>query len=119
MAKTLSRKEITDIQVLMRFIGVYCKEKHNQQKALFHSKHLILNELETYTPMLCEDCSRLLTYGLMMRLKCPNDPKPMCKKCDTQCYQGDYKTKIKKIMKFSGMFLIKHGRIDLLYHYLR
>jgi hypothetical protein len=55
---------------------------------------------------------------LTMRIKCPHDPKPMCKKCVTQCYHGEYKTKIREVMKFSGMYLVKHGRLDLLYHYL-
>jgi hypothetical protein len=52
-------------------------------------------------------------------LKCPHDPKPTCKKCKTQCYHGAYKSKIREIMKFSGMYLIKRGRLDILYHYLR
>ena len=43
----------------------------------------------------------------------------MCKKCETQCYHGDYKAKIREVMKFSGMYMIKHGRVDMLYHYLR
>jgi hypothetical protein len=68
---------------------------------------------------LCPDCTRLLTYGLAMRVKCPHDPKPMCKKCDTQCYHGEYKAKIREVMKFSGMYLMNHGRLDMLYHYLR
>ena len=54
-----------------------------------------------------------------MRLKCSHDPKPMCKKCETQCYHGEYKAKIREVMKFSGMYLVKHGRLDMLYHYLR
>ena len=47
------------------------------------------------------------------------DPKPMCKKCETQCYHGEYRAKIREVMKFSGMHLIKHGRVDMLYHYFR
>ncbi|HME44964.1 MAG TPA: nitrous oxide-stimulated promoter family protein [Syntrophorhabdales bacterium] len=49
----------------------------------------------------------------------PSDPKPMCKKCESQCYKGEYKARIREIMKFSGMRLVKRGRVDLLYHYFR
>ena len=34
------------------------------------------------------------------------------------CYKGEYKEKIREIMKFSGIYMIKHGRVDMLYHYL-
>ena len=69
--------------------------------------------------MLCPECQKLLRYGLTMRLKCPHDPKPMCKKCTTQCYKGEYKSRIREIMKFSGVYLLRHGRLDMLYHYLK
>jgi uncharacterized protein (DUF2249 family) len=69
--------------------------------------------------MLCSDCSKLLKYGLTMHLMCLHDPKPMCKKCTTQCYKGKYKSEIREIVKFSGIYLVKHGRLDMLYHYLK
>jgi len=69
--------------------------------------------------MLCLECTRLLGYGLTMRLRCPYNPKLMCKKCTTQCYKSEYKLKIREIMKFSGIYLVKHGRLNMLYHYFR
>jgi len=54
-----------------------------------------------------------------MRLRCPHSPKPMCKKCFTPCYRDDYRSRIREIMKFSGIYLVKHGRLDMLYHYLK
>ena len=44
--------------------------------------------------------------------------KPMCKKCSTHCYAPSYQEKIREVMKFSGLYLIRHGRLDLLAHYL-
>ncbi len=113
-----SKKEKNDIRTLMKFVGIYCRENHPEQKAPFSLKLFDIKELEKKEIPLCQDCTRLLTYGLTMRLKCPHDPKPMCKKCETQCYHGDYKSKIREVMKFSGMYMVKHGRVDLLYHYL-
>jgi hypothetical protein len=112
-----SKKEKDDIRVLMKFVGIYCRENHQGEKAPFSFKLSDIREIEKRM-FLCQDCTRLVTYGLTMRLKCPHDPKPMCKKCETQCYHGDYKSKIREVMKFSGMYMVKHGRVDMLYHYL-
>ena len=114
-----SKKEKDDIRTLVRFAGIYCRENHQEEKAPFSFKLFDIKEIEKKEISLCQDCSRLLTYGLTMRLKCPHDPKPMCKKCETQCYHGDYKSKIREVMKFSGMYVVKRGRVDLLYHYFR
>lgn len=154
-------KEKSDIQTLMRFIEIYCREKHPQDKTPFTFNKIYQFEFknrtrrqegddggvhlstsstqrrrqQSYTNegelvldvksirkkdiLLCPECSKFLRYGLTMRLRCPYDPKPMCKKCTTQCYKGEYKLKIREIMKFSGIYLVKHGRLDMLYHYFR
>jgi hypothetical protein len=114
-----SEKEKADIRTLMKFVGIYCQENHHGDRSPFLFKLFNIKEIEKKEISLCTDCTRLLTYGLTMRLKCPHDPKPMCKKCETQCYHGEYKSKIREVMKFSGMYMIKHGRVDLLYHYFR
>jgi hypothetical protein len=115
----ISGKEKDDIRTLMKFVSIFCRENHKGEKAPFSFKLLDTKEIDKKEVSLCPECSRLLTYGLTMRVKCPHDPKPMCKKCDTQCYRGDYKDKIREVMKFSGIYLVKHGRLDMLYHYLR
>jgi hypothetical protein len=114
-----SKKEKDDIRTLMKFVGIYCRENHPEERAPFSFKLFDIKEIEKKEIPLCQDCARLLTYGLTMRLKCPHDPKPMCKKCETQCYHGEYKSKIREVMKFSGMYVVKRGRVDLLYHYFR
>ena len=119
LKKEISDKEKADIRTLVRFVMIFCKKKNNREKTPFSFKSFDIKEIERKEISLCSDCSRLLTYGLTMRLKCPNDPKPMCKKCETQCYHSEYKAKIREVMKFSGMYLVKHGRLDMLYHFLR
>jgi hypothetical protein len=114
-----SDKEKDDIRTLMKFMGIYCRENHDGEKTPFSFKLFDVQEIEKKEIFLCPECTRLLTYGLTMRVRCPHDPKPMCKKCESQCYQGDYKTKIREVMKFSGMYMVKHGRVDMLYHYFR
>lgn len=116
--KDITKREKSDIRVLLKFVEIFCRENHDGAKKLFFYKFLDLKEIEPKGISLCSECTKLIAYGLTMRLKCPHDPKPMCKKCQTQCYRGEYKSKIREVMKFSGMYLIKRGRLDLLYHYL-
>ena len=115
----ISKKEKEDIRILLKFVSIYCGEHHEGEKTPFSLKKMDVQEIEKKEIPVCKECARLLTYGLTMRLKCPHDPKPMCKKCETQCYHGNYKAKIREVMKFSGMYMIKHGRVDMLYHYFR
>lgn len=116
--KKITEKEKNDIKILLKFVEIFCRKNHNEIKKPFSFKLLDIKGIEKKDIMLCSECNKLMAYGLTMRLRCPHDPKPMCKKCQTQCYRGDYKSKIQEVMKFSGMYLIKHGRLDLLYHYL-
>ena len=67
--------------------------------------------------MLCPDCQKLLTHGIAKLLQCTYDPKPMCKKCTTHCYAPGYRERIREVMKFSGLYLVTHGRFDMLMHY--
>jgi len=115
----ISPKEKDDIRILMKFVSIFCRENHKVEKAPFSFKLFDVKGIERKEISLCPECSRLLAYGLTMRVKCPHDPKPMCKKCESQCYKGDYKERIREVMKFSGIYLVKHGRLDMLYHYLR
>jgi hypothetical protein len=117
--RDISSEERSDIRTLIRFVAIHCREQHEEAKAPFSLKQLDIKQIEKKEVLLCHECRRLLAYGIGMRLACPHDPKPMCKKCESQCYKGEYKTKIREIMKFSGMYLVKHGRVDLLYHYFR
>ena len=115
----LSRKERRDIRVLIRFVHTFCLEKHRGDlKKPFSPPFEEVTSLSRRGMQLCESCSELLTYGIRKRFRCPYNPKPMCKKCETQCYSRNYREKVREVMRFSGPRLIKRGRLDLLYHYL-
>ena len=115
----ISSKEKSDIRTLVRFVAIYCREHHQGEKPPFSLKQFDIKPIAKGEFFVCPECRRLLAYGIGMRLACPHHPKPMCKKCENQCYKGEYKARIREIMKFSGIYLVKHGRIDLLYHYFR
>lgn len=89
-----------DHRTLAQFIEVYCREKHKASS-------------------LCTECFDLLTYAKKRRALCPYDPKPKCKNCKTHCYAPNYRDKIRSVMRFSGIFFVKHGRLDyLVSHFL-
>ena len=90
---------IRDEKILRRFISVYCREKHGKKDCL------------------CADCEALLTYALRRNEKCPLDPKPQCKDCKIHCYKPEMRQKMREVMKFSGIWHIKRGRLDWIIHY--
>ena len=115
----LDPKKARDIKILGGFVSIFCRENHREQdKDVFTIKDERLQRiLDHGSLLLCRDCRKLLYHGIAKLLQCPYDPKPMCKKCPTVCYAVGYREKIREVMKFSGLFLIKHGRLDLIAHY--
>jgi hypothetical protein len=116
----LDAKKAKDIRVLSDFVEVFCREKHKAEtKEAFKINETRLSEvLDNKHLMLCQDCSKLLYHGIAKLLLCPYNPKPTCKKCPRHCYAPGYREKMRGVMRFSGMYLVTHGRLDLLLHYL-
>jgi hypothetical protein len=115
----LDNKKSKDIRVLANFISIFCHGNHQTKaKNAFTTKDDQLRQvLGDKKLQFCPDCYKLLSHGVAKLLVCPYDPKPMCKKCEAHCYAPGYRKKIKEVMKFSGLYLIKHGRLDLMVHY--
>ncbi len=117
----LSAKDKKQLKTLSEFIKIFCREKHPalKKETPFYQKKYNLNELFKIRGFsLCSDCQTLILYATARFLACPYNPKPQCKNCATHCYQGNYREQIKEVMKFSGRYLLKRGRLDLLAHYL-
>jgi hypothetical protein len=92
--------ERKDLRLLTLFTRVYCRDHHMPQGY-----------------PLCPECRDLLRYARQRRQRCPLDPKPVCKKCPVHCYKPVHRQQVRKIMRYSGMTLVKRGRLDLLWHY--
>jgi hypothetical protein len=88
-----------DIKTLQAFTKVYCRQHHGTRGDL------------------CPECDDLLQYAIQRRERCPYDPKPACKNCQTHCYKPEYRQKIREVMKFSGIYFVKRGRIDWMIKY--
>jgi len=119
ISERLTDKKVKDIRVLGNFISIFCRENHKtEDKSVFPIKDTRLRDILGNRDMeLCPDCQKLLNHGIAKLLLCPYDPKPMCKKCETHCYAPGYREKIREVMRFSGLHLVKHGRVDLMLHY--
>jgi hypothetical protein len=115
----LSPRKRRDARVLANFVRIYCRERHRSaEKELFYPKD---EELAAHLARLrlCPECARLLTHGLAKLSQCPYEPKPSCRRCKTHCYAPGYRERIKGVMRFSGTYLVRHGRLDMLLHLLR
>ncbi|RLC68416.1 MAG: nitrous oxide-stimulated promoter family protein [Chloroflexi bacterium] len=115
----LARKQVRDARVLADFVNIFCRENHRYEpKSLFPGKDEALRRVAGDRPLLlCSDCRKLLSHGIVKLLQCPYDPRPMCKKCETPCYAPDYRERMREVMRFSGLYLAKRGRLDMLFRY--
>ena len=100
MGATAADKRAKDLAVVTRFIEVYCLKNHATPKG-----------------SLCPECQDLLDYARQRLEKCPLDPKPKCKNCEVHCYKPEYRGRIQKVMRFSGIYFVKRGRVDWLVRY--
>jgi hypothetical protein len=115
----LSPKKRKDVRVLAGFVDIYCREKHpDSSRQPFHIRDEDLQS-RVEGNSLCPDCSRLLEHGIAKLSQCPYEPKPSCRKCKTHCYAAGYREKVRQVMRFSGTYLVKRGRLDILLHYLK
>lgn len=120
MFDSLSGKQQKDIRVLADFISIYCRHHHaaaSRKPVTFRDERLT-RILEAKGLELCPQCAKLLDHGATKLILCPYDPKPACKKCATHCFAPLYRQRIRQVMRFSGMYLIKRGRLDLIAKYL-
>jgi hypothetical protein len=113
----LTRKEIKDLKVLLQFTAVYCRVKHEGAKLSITTAEPELQTLPLQKFPVCKECREFLLYAMQRRLCCPLDDKPVCKHCPVHCYKPEYRQKVREIMRFSGQYLIRRGRLDLLWHY--
>jgi predicted amidophosphoribosyltransferase len=108
-----------DLKQLALFIQIYCRHQHAaaDKRAVSLHTHDVRN-IAGRDVVLCAACTKLLAHACVKRTHCPYDPKPMCKHCPTHCYHPTYRAQIRDVMKFSGRYLVCHGRLDYLWHLL-
>lgn len=113
----LTRQERKDLRVLAQFTSVYCKVHHQTARQPLANTVPGVVALNAGKYPVCGDCRDFLYYAIERRLRCPLDPKPICKHCPVHCYKPEFREKVRQIMRFSGKYLMLRGRLDLLWHY--
>ncbi len=113
----LTRNELKDLKILLQFTAVYCRNKHDNDRSVVTTDESELRQLPLQKSPVCHECREFLLYAFDRRLRCPLEDRPVCKRCPVHCYASEHRDKVREIMRFSGQYLIKRGRLDLLWHY--
>jgi hypothetical protein len=114
--RDLTREECKDLEVLALFTAVFCQSRHGDRERTLPPGSSIAG-LSPGKHLFCTECLDFLIYAADRRLRCPLDPKPICKHCPVHCYRPGHRERVREIMRFSGKRLILKGRLDLLWHY--
>ncbi len=97
-------KFIKDVKILLDFVEIYCKDKHDDVK---NTKELTLEykgeSFESISYTLCKKCEEDFLYSYARLQECPHDEKPRCRRCKKPCYEKPQWKSLKNIMKYSGM----------------
>lgn len=88
-----------EAEILRKFVLTFCRTSHRSGRNL------------------CSECSELLDYALVRLDRCPYDPKPICRRCPTHCYEPAMREKMRQVMRFSGLHFVRRGRLDWLIKY--
>ncbi len=116
-ARGIDPRVLRDVDVLREFIVLFCDHHHPDLPRGTVSAAGMVGRCVGNGTVLCAECAALLQYAASKRITCPYDPKPSCKKCVTHCYRPDYRQRIREVMRFSGIHLIKKGKLGLLKKY--
>lgn len=109
-----------DISILGKFITIYCDGKHaDKPKSKVMGNGKVAMYVDSLNLTLCDDCRKLLLYAASKRIICPYNPKPACKDCTTHCYAEPNRSKIREVMRYSGMRMILKGSIGYIKKFLK
>ena len=93
---TRMKRERKTIRVMVK---IFCKGNHKSRSTL------------------CKDCQTLLDYAFMRLSNCPyQKDKPTCKNCVIHCYKEPEKSKLRKIMRYSGPRILFTNPILAIHH---
>lgn len=93
-----------EIKTLKKFFELYCHSKHNNQTSNIRNIQYN-NKTYNLSNKLCDECNELILYSYNKLSLCPHNPKPMCRKCPSPCYNKTQWKAVAKLMRYSGMKL--------------
>ncbi len=88
-------------KLVSQMIALYCKKKHHTRDGL------------------CPECAALEAYARQRSEKCPfMETKTFCSNCPMHCYKADMREKIRKVMAFSGPWMLLYHPVTAIRHVL-
>lgn len=88
-------------KLVSQMIALYCKKKHHTRSGL------------------CPECAALEAYARQRSEKCPfMETKTFCSNCPVHCYKADMREKIRKVMAFSGPWMLLYHPVTAIRHVL-
>lgn len=88
-------------KLVSQMIALYCKKKHHTRDGL------------------CPECAALEAYARQRSEKCPfMETKTFCSNCPVHCYKTDMREKIRKVMAFSGPWMLLYHPVTAIRHVL-
>ncbi len=97
-----------DAKTVLKFIQVYCDEKHKESEKESKTVELVYKEKNLNEKIyfkLCKNCENTFFYSYKKLQECPHEKKPRCRKCPNPCYERDKWKELARIMRFSGLRL--------------
>jgi hypothetical protein len=80
-------------------IRLYCRKKHDAEDEM------------------CPECQELHDFAMLRLTNCPfQELKSTCGKCLVHCYKPELRTKISKVMKYSGPRMLLYHPIMAFQH---
>ena len=90
------RREKKTVDAMIR---LYCREHHEADGGL------------------CSECQKLHDFAMLRLTYCPfQENKSTCAKCLVHCYKPELRTKISRVMRYSGPRMLLHHPILALHH---
>lgn len=94
----IEAKRKQEHEVVRAMIEIYCRKNH-------HSKEL------------CPQCQKLADYAQQRTEKCPfMAEKTFCSQCKVHCYSPKMREEIKKVMRFSGKYMLFYHPVLTIRH---
>jgi predicted amidophosphoribosyltransferase len=101
-----NEKFIHDTKIVLKFIQIYCDDKHKDEPKEKGTQELIYLEKDLHVKIdynLCSTCKDTFLLSYHKLQLCPHEEKPSCRKCPKPCYERPDWKRVAKIMKHSGM----------------
>lgn len=68
--------------------------------------------------VLCNSCVELFNYVVARLDHCKwGEKKPSCRRCSTHCYSPDMRSKIRAVMRFSGLRMLLYRPLEAIKHF--